>query len=134
MPPSEPPDHRDHLRWLSDNLRIVLGSSEPTFESAVAFVSGYDAATGYSLLRDFQTWLVVQIGEGYEFHWRFLANCLALGVTPDSLRDADEDVRTQAGAALFALVLRHLDDFDDRDIRRSTYRAFEELRRRDGLP
>lgn len=133
MAPTEPPTHTDHLRWVADNLRRVLGSDEPPFEVAVAYVNGFNAATGYSLLRDFHLWLVVELGEGYEYHWTALAQKVVLDITSRSESAATVVPESQAGSALFGLVVRHLDSIAA-DGGRELHRAYEDLRRADGLP
>ena len=133
MAPTEPPTQTDHLRWVADNLRRVLGSDEPPFEVAVAYVNGFNAATGYSLLRDFHDWLVVELGEGYEYHWTALAQRVVLDITSCPEIDATVAPETRAGSALFGLVVRHLDSIEA-DGRSELHRAYEDLRRADGLP
>ena len=133
MAPTEPPTHRDHLQWVADNLHRVLGSDEPPFDVAVAYLSGFNAATGYSLLRDFHDWLVVELGEGYEYHWSALAQRVVLDITSRSDSDASVGAETRAGSALFGLVVRHLDSIGA-DGGRELHRAYADLRRADGLP
>jgi|JI7StandDraft_1071085.scaffolds.fasta_scaffold28423_4 hypothetical protein len=133
MAPTEPPTHEDHLRWVADNFRRVLGSDEPPFEVAVAYLNGFNAATGYSLLRDFHDWLVVELGEGYEYHWIALAKRVVLDITSRSEAGTSVDPGSQAGSALFGLVVRHLDSIAA-DGGRVLHRAYEDLRRADGLP
>lgn len=115
MSDQNPPDHRSHLRWVNDHLMQVFGS-DPEFGRVVAFVAGFDAATGYSLLRGFQEWLVVKVGDGHEVHWMGLVEQVA------------REEGTQAGR-VFELVDEFLADVDDRDGRRVLYRQFDQLRR-----
>ncbi len=112
-----PPDHRTHLGWIKKHQREVFGS-ERNAEQVIAFVAGFDAATGYTLLRGFQEWLVVRLGYGYEVHWMGLV-ARSVAATADP---AD---------SVLALVGDFLCDVDDRDGRRALYQRFDELRNTD---
>lgn len=124
-----PPDPQGHLRWVAANHRIVFG---PTIrlDQAIAFVAGFDAATGYALLRGFQEWLVVQLGTGFEIHWFGLARCLAQGVPPPvaNASHLSEDEDMVAALRFLESVIEFLDAVDDRDGRRVLYRDFDRLR------
>ena len=89
--------------------------TERTADQVVAFVAGFDAATGYSLLRGFQEWLVVRLGEGHEIHW--------MGLVVRSISEANDPADR-----VLELVDDFLSDVDDRDGRRVLYRRFDELR------
>ena len=109
-----PPDHRTHLGWVRSHQREVFGA-ERTAQQVIAFVAGFDAATGYSMLRGFQEWLVVRLGDGHEVHW--------MGLVARSVAQANDPAD-----GVLALVDDFLSDVDDRDGRRVLYRRFDELR------
>ena len=129
---SNPPDHRGHLAWIKANQVVVLGR-EATLAHAIAFVAGFDAATGYSLLRGFQEWLVLRAGSGHEVHWMGLARQAALDRPSSDEVGNRADNSLEAIDRLFQMVDDFLGDVDDRDGRRALYRRVDELRRETGL-
>ena len=126
---SEPPDARDDLRWVVENRRRVFGG-EPSLEQAIAFVAGFDNALKFALLRDFQMWLVVKLGGGFNVHWIGLARRLSQGMplTEDSSAIPGSTDDGTAGGEFLELVMEFLDAFDVLDERRRTYAAYERLR------
>ena len=127
-----PPDPREHLRWLADNVSVLFGR-DGSLDEAVAFIAGFDAGHGYALLAGFQEWLVVRLGTGFEFHWMGLVRHSILDVPPGSALSG-VPVPDDSAVQVFELVLEFLDDFRGRDGRRALYRRFERLRDSLGLP
>jgi hypothetical protein len=74
------------------------------YTSACAFVTGYDAATGFTALTGFREMLVTRLGTGDNLTWHALINRLAFGEYRAEMSREDE---TTAIEALFT----HLDEF-----------------------
>ena len=53
-----------------------------SFDTAVAYLTGYDAALRGGLLFGFQQWLVMRVGEGNNLVWSELARDLLLQRSP----------------------------------------------------
>lgn len=98
-----------------------------TYEAAVAFVLGYDAAINGGLLWAFREWLICKVGDGNNLSWPSLVLEL-VGKTSSS------DSRTQLRAlddhrtaidALFGIISEFLEDRDRANGVRQIYAAYE---------
>ncbi len=120
-------DVREHLRWVKGHKEIVL-RGEVSLLAALNLLHGFNAGTGYSLLRGFEEWLIVEIGkpEGFAHFWSgLLRESIAMQ------RAASEDSADEDAAAvdqMFEIVDRFLEDWSHPDSTRSVYQRYEELR------
>ena len=115
------------------NLRKRPGMyvSPATYDTAVAFVDGYDTATHGGLLVGFREWLVVKLGEGNNLVWSALVSDLMQCTTPMKELKSQDD-HNAAIEFLFATLDQFLDERDERDGMRRIYAAYERwLRRQD---
>jgi len=87
------------------NFRMRPGMyiTSVTYDVAVAFVQGYDAATGGGLLTGLREWLIVALGDGNNLAWPGLIRMLA-GRQPASKAPCDDK-------ALIEFLLSTLDSF-----------------------
>ena len=68
-----------HFDWVLSHLPMVLGR-EVTFEKAVVYVQGVDAASDF--LDGFHEWLVDRLGAGRSLYWSSLVRCDFFGIEP----------------------------------------------------
>lgn len=128
------PDVRDQFRFIVENRRVVFGGA-PTIAQALAFIAGFNVATGYSLLRGFEEWLVVRLGGGYNIHWYGLVRSLALGIGPwdEPAADLGHEDEEAAAIRIFEAVIDFLGTMDDPSARRGVLSSYERLLEADGL-
>ncbi len=118
-------DAADHVAWLVENSSALLGA-EPSEAQALALLAGYDIATGHSLLRGFQEWLVARDGGGYNIHWSGLAPTVATA-SRQSGPEVTVVMADQSGSAILDLVVTYLDEVDGPIGRRRLYARYEAL-------
>ncbi len=124
----------DQLRGVI-SARLQIFGGEPSVEQANAFLAGFDVASGYSMLRGYQEWLVVRLGGGYNIHWFALGQKLALGVGPsDPTPVSAAGEQNDAGLRVLESVVEFLEEMSRLDGRRNLYVQYEALRQTDGLP
>jgi hypothetical protein len=102
-----------------------------TYDTAVAFVDGYDAATRRGFLVGFHEWLVVKLGEGNNLAWPALVSGLMQrGTAVKELKGQyDHNVAIEF---LFATLEQFLDERDISGGMRTIYIAYDRwLRRQD---
>ena len=127
-------DAGDQLRGVM-GARLQIFGGEPSVEQANAFLAGFDVASGYSLLRGYQEWLVVRLGGGYNIHWFALGHKLALGVGPyDPTPTSAAGEQNDAGVRVLEFVVEFLEEMGRLDGRRNLYVQYEAQRVADGLP
>lgn len=102
-----------------------------TYETAVAFVNGYDAAIRRGLLVGFHEWLVVKLDNGNNLAWPSLVSDLIQRTnTVKELKSPDD--HKAAIEFLFATLDQFLDERDEFMGLRRIYNAYERwLRRQD---
>ena len=126
-------DPQDQLRGVIAVRRQIFGG-EPTVDQANAFLAGFNVASGSSLLRGYQEWLVVRLGGGYNIHWFALGHKLALGVGPyDPIPESSTSNQKDAGVRVLEAVVEFLEEMGRLDGRRNLYVRYEALRESDGL-
>jgi len=129
---NHPPGAREHLHWLRENQRGVLGK-DASLRQAVVLVFGFDAGNNYMLLRGFQEWLCVRLGGGFEYHWTGLAKRLAHD-SPLGQRDIDLDAGSpEVIDRFFVIVDQFLEQMESRDGRLEVAARFKALRFEAGL-
>jgi hypothetical protein len=95
-----------------------------TYDTAVAFVDGYDTATQRGLLVGFHEWLVVKVGEGNNLTWSALVSDLMQRTTPlKELKNPDD--HKAAIEFLFATLDQFLGERDEWGGMRRIYVAYE---------
>ena len=102
-----------------------------TYDTAVAFVDGYDAAARRGLLVGFHEWLVVKLGGGNNLAWPALVSDLMQRTTAVKELKTPDDHKA-AIEFLFATLEQFLDERDEWSGMRRIYVAYERwLRRQD---
>jgi len=95
---------------IADVLRRPGAYGLRTFEQAAAFMTGFDAATEWEMLRGFQEWLAREVGEGENLAWPVLVSRLPQACPSDcSHRRECERLADVRMAALFHAIRRFLD-------------------------
>jgi len=108
------------------NLRKRPGMylSPATYDTAVAFVDGYDTATQGGLLVGFREWLVVKLGEGNNLVWSALVSDL-MQCTTGMKEIKSPDDHKAAIEFLFATLDQFLNERDEWGGMRRIYVAYE---------
>jgi hypothetical protein len=102
-----------------------------TYDTAVAFVDGYDTATQGGLLVGFREWLVVKLDGGNNLIWSVLVSDLMHHTTGMKEFKSPDD-HNAAIEFLFATLDQFLGERDERGGMRRIYVAYERwLRRQD---
>ena len=124
MPPErEPTDFAAHMEYARDATGRVFGH-EPSLDEAIAYLKGIDAGSSFLALRDFQTWLTVQLGRPCSLTWPGVARLIC------SLTDDGESVVSSSpgpGTQLIALAARFSREMEDPRSRAALYRTHIEL-------
>ena len=122
---------RSHLAWVRANKSYILVDTV-TLSSALNYLQGFHAASGYTALRDFEMWLIVRAGEptNFAYVWTALAR---LEVTGEMQLSSPESEDEQQVDDLFDLVDAFLADAEGIESMRAVYREYEKLRRIVGL-
>lgn len=97
-----------HHQKLFEQVRQLTSMYLPdtTYYSAVAFVSGYDAACEGGVLEGFREWLVVRLGKGSNLGWPALVLHLAFpdAVSPQGEQSRSPENEHHAVETLFDLI------------------------------
>ncbi|WP_152603734.1 hypothetical protein [Amycolatopsis rifamycinica] len=74
---------------IADVMRRPGAYEIRTLEQAIAFFGGFDAATGFDLLRGFREWLSRHGGDGPNLTWAYQVSRVVAGqVSPDAGEEA----------------------------------------------
>jgi hypothetical protein len=135
VPPPEPISAADQFEFVRDNALRVFPRDRMCLDHVVTFAMGFDMATGYTAFKGFQMWLVVRLGDGYEYHWSALAKTLALrGSLPPKRTELTKEEDHEAAKRLLDIIVEFLHASNDMDDVRRVCRDFDRLRASHGLP
>lgn len=99
----------DSRSRIADVLRRPGAYGLRTFEQAAAFMTGFDAATEWEMLKGFQEWLALEVGEGENLAWPILASRLPRACPSDCPQGCGcEGLADVRMAALFHALRRFL--------------------------
>lgn len=115
LPPPE------HFEWVRKNQPMVLGR-DPSFETAAAYVQGFDDAT--NALDGFHGWLVNRLGTGQSLHWHALVKFDFLDLKPvhhsSDLPPDSASRLAEANQGLVEHLFKLLREFFAQDLRASS--------------
>jgi hypothetical protein len=101
------------FREIFERLRARPGMyfQQPTYNTAVAFVLGFDSACMGGVLVGFREWLIPKVGDGNNLAWPGLVVRLALPDAPDPARAVSSTPQTEKQA--IEVLFRSIFEFDD---------------------